>query len=855
MINHRYRIINELGAGGSGRVFLVEDILWNHAPRALKVLTNLPVPVPGGEDPFLTETSILLSLHHPHLVSLYDFDTVRQAPRPSLSGCRFFTMEYVKGLDALNWVIGIPPGPDRTRTIRTLLAQCLSVLSYVHERGIIHSDIKPQNLLVSGEPLGAIPPVVKLTDFGFSRTEAASSQASARGTLEYDAPEVLRGETVDQRIDLYSVGATFYHLVEGHCPFESTDPVALIKKILTDDPAFASPLWSEMPAMLAVVQSLLKKDPKDRPSTAHEAFSMLGVEELADQESDAVKQLIVPFVGREAELRRIRSIVRGEDSHTGSERPTAILITGLEGMGKSRLLDEVIRTARISGLRVFAASAVGGGIPYSGVRSLLRTLNVEIRSFADFDGASLPEGSRIVERYLEESDATKDSTDVFRPRDRDATVEALARFVIGCASRIPMTLVADDLDAMDENSVQVLQTIARDMPPGRATLVATSAADSVWTHAAPRVVRLPLTDLALADVISLAHSVLGRNEAVEALGTRLREVLGGMPIVILEALRALQGSVNAEYLCKNIETALTVIDRVIPSDADKLLLNRFSGLTPEKRLLFAFLCCFELPAPVAFAERYLALHPARIRTSLHDMKAAGLIAFNEDESRVAVSIARLKRVVYESLGADRMNLHRMIVAGMDAFSVEPSIPDLQEMAHQYNEMGEPDKASKYLERAAVRVLSLQAYQRALDLISRAIEAAQTAADPDRVMALQGWRADALLQAGRIKEAIDLGTSVLTTMSIPEELRHSLLRTVSLGRSRLGDFELAKEGLRELIAAARNEGERAELVQELVNIEINVGGFKKAEETCLAQLEVAEQLENDKLKGAIFTDLG
>ncbi len=855
MINHRYRIINELGAGGSGKVFLVEDVLWNHAPRALKVLTHVTDAAPKENDPFLTETSILLSLHHPHLVTLYDFDVIRQDPSATLSGCPFILMEYVKGSDALAWSRTLGPGRNRAKGIRGLFAQALSVLAYVHAHGIIHSDIKPQNLLVAGDGTGRPSPVLKLTDFGFSRRAGASPDAPARGTLDYNAPEVLRGERVDQRIDLYSVGATFYHLVEGHCPFEAEDPVTLVKKILADEPLFSSPHWEDIPAVRSTVEALLKKNPADRPPTAHAALSILGERTLDLQDSGDGHQFVAPFVGRESELQHIRGVVRKEEASHGDAHPTAILLVGSEGMGKSRLVDEVVHLARVGGLRVFSASAVSGGIPYSSVRPLLRMLNLEVGSFAEFRGAPLPEGSRFIEKYLAVSTAAIESDDGYRARDRDATAEVLARYIIDCASLIPLMLVAENLDGMDENSVQVFQTVARDMPPGRAVIVASSAVDSVWSLSAPQLDQIPLPDLAVGDVVHLTQALLGEGQAMEKLGTRLYEVLGGMPIVVLEALRAIHDSVNAEYLGGNIETALELIDRVIPRDADQLLVNRFSKLAPEKRIVFAFLCCFVNPVPVALLERYLPFHPARIRSAVQSLDAAGLTAMTEGETRVSVRMARLKRIVYESLGPVRAPLHAMIAHAMSSSTVDLSIAELQEIAHHCAKMGEPGRASEYLEQAALRVLALQGHQLALDLFARAMEAAQALGDPDRVLSLQCQKVEALLQAGRTKEAIELGTSILTNSPPPDDCRRRLLRVVSVGRSRLGDFELAKEGFRQLLEGLEDASERAELKQELVNIEINLGGFKNAEETCHAQLEIAEELDRDELKGAILTDLG
>ena len=847
MINHRYRITHELGAGGSAKVFLVEDTLQQNAPRALKVLTK-QAPVSSAEpDQFLAEVSTLLSLHHPHLVTLYDFDIIRQAPDRSLVGHPFLLMEFVKGSDALAWADSLPPAQTKVKALRTLFGQCLSVLAFVHAHGIVHADIKPQNLLMADVGASAIP-FLKLADFGISRREnSPTTTTPARGTLDYSAPEVLRGEGFDHRVDLYSVGATIFHLVEGHCPFEADDSVTLVKEILTTEPTFSSTLWSAMLDVRATVASLLNKAPADRPASALAALSML---EDGDNQTGTV-----PFVGRESELQRIHAAVHGPGASDPVAHPTAVLIHGPEGMGKTRLLYEAMRIARVGALRVFETAASGGGVPYSSLRPLLATLNAEASSFAAFRGVSLPEGNKLVRMLLAEPDAAADSDPAFRTRDREATVEVLARYVVECASLLPLLLFVDDADRMDENSAQVLQTVIREMPVGRTVIIGTASDESVWTGGNPTVEKIPLKDLTTDEVVCLAQSILGEDEIIGALGQRLHEILGGMPLVILEALRALQDSLDTKQLGAGVETALDVIERVIPRDADQLLLNRYKRLSTEKKIIFSFLCCFESPVPIAVLETHLPFHRASLRSALRSMEAAGLITVSSVDSRVAVRVARLKQSVYNSLSVDREGLHRMIATEMSSSSLEPSIAELQEMAYHFARTGEPEKASESLESAAARVLALQGHQHALALYRKAMEAAQSAGNPGRVLALQCRRAEALLRAGNTKDAVELGMSLLPNIPPADKLRRSILRTISAGRSRLGDFEEAKEGFSQLLAEATDENERAELTQELVNIEIALGGFRNAEETCLAQLEVAEELDHDELKGAILTDLG
>ena len=353
MINHRYRIVDKLGEGGSGQVFLVEDTLKRCQQSAMKILHREgPSRGLAGEQ-FRGEASILATLHHPNLVRVYDFGFVRKAEDRSLQDRHFLTMEYIDGVTVDNWYSGLRSDTDRALHLRHIILQALEVLDHIHRQGIIHFDIKPDNLLlISGGEKEHDLPLLKLTDFGFSITKEAALELPLRGTLEYTAPELLRREPFDHRIDLYSLGATLYQLIEGRCPFEAGDPVDLIKKVLTTDPEYGVSSGPGYVGFLPLLKGLLHKDPSLRYQSAGEAASALvaGAERPLATAFDHVPSPV--FTGRENEKKQIGAAI----SSLGREHPerpeVALLILGPEGIGKTALLTEMIRFARASDVPV-----------------------------------------------------------------------------------------------------------------------------------------------------------------------------------------------------------------------------------------------------------------------------------------------------------------------------------------------------------------------------------------------------------------------------------------------------------------------------------------------------------------------
>jgi serine/threonine protein kinase len=310
VINYRYKILRKLGEGGSGEVYLVEDTLRENWRVAMKVLRTSDQTIGDDEKSFRAEISTLLQLSHPNLIQVFDCGMIRSVDHANLGDRRYYTMEIIDGTDALAWCGLISDPESKAALLESLLFQSLSVLFYVHREGIIHYDIKPQNLMVVGVQAHDVIPVLKLTDFGFSVRGKTPSDLSLRGTLEYAAPELLQGEPVDHRIDLYSLGAAFYHLVEGRCPFEAAEPVELIKMALTQEALFVRAAHPAYDHLRRVIGLLMARNPAKRCQTAKEAGEILAADR-GDLMRHYFGYLSVPrFVGRKNQKEMIISALR-----------------------------------------------------------------------------------------------------------------------------------------------------------------------------------------------------------------------------------------------------------------------------------------------------------------------------------------------------------------------------------------------------------------------------------------------------------------------------------------------------------------------------------------------------------------
>jgi len=263
----RFVLENELGSGGMARVYLGRDEVLDR-PVAVKVLN----PVHGDTDigdRFEREGRTAARLAHPNIVQVYDAGEALFDGRET----SYIVMEYVPGgdLKALIDERGRLPGPELAR----LGGEVCAGLAHAHERGVIHRDIKPHNILLDEKGHA------KVTDFGIARaldTTQATRTGYFLGTALYSSPEQLQGHKVTSKSDIYSLGATLYQAAAGEPPFSGATPIEIASQHVSKSPVPPRQLGADVSeGMQALILDCLAKHPDDRP-TADEARSRLETE-------------------------------------------------------------------------------------------------------------------------------------------------------------------------------------------------------------------------------------------------------------------------------------------------------------------------------------------------------------------------------------------------------------------------------------------------------------------------------------------------------------------------------------------------------------------------------------------------
>jgi eukaryotic-like serine/threonine-protein kinase len=263
MVDDRYVLGEFLGSGGMGEVYLAHDGVLERAV-ALKVLRSQYVRDEEFAERFRREARSAASLSHPHIVQVYDKGETED-------GTSYIAMEYVPGGTLKEQIVR--RGPFADRETAAVGAQIADALGAAHERGVIHRDIKPQNVLVtaSGD--------LKVTDFGLARAASAVTSSATGvifGTAGYISPEQALGEPVGPRSDLYSLGVILYEMLTGELPFTADNSIAVCMKHVTEPPQPPKHLNPEISdGMDALVVKLLAKNPAGRYASATELLDDL----------------------------------------------------------------------------------------------------------------------------------------------------------------------------------------------------------------------------------------------------------------------------------------------------------------------------------------------------------------------------------------------------------------------------------------------------------------------------------------------------------------------------------------------------------------------------------------------------
>ena len=625
----------------------------------------------------------------------------------------------------LDRLLGRPLDVSRFLRIAIPLA---GALRHVHERGLIHKDIKPANILVDATSGG-----VWLTGFGIASRLPRERQAPAppeviAGTLAYIAPEQTgrMNRTVDSRSDLYALGVTFYEMLTGRLPFTAADPIEWVHCHIARQPLPPNEQISAVPGSLsAIVMKLLAKTAEQRYQTAAgvEADLRRGLEEWESHgridpfplgAHDASDRLLIPerLYGRG---RDIDALIAAFGRVVANGTPELVLVSGYSGIGKSSVVHELHR-ALVPSRGLFASGKFDQykrDIPYatlgqafqSLVRSLLSKSEAELGRWRDALRRALGSNGQLIVNLVPELELVigkQQPVAVLPPQDAQNRFQLVFRRfirVFACKEH-PLALFLDDLQWLDAATLDLLEHLLTHSEVWHLLLVGAYRDNEVSpSHpllqtleairkAGTRAQEIVLAPLGLDDVGQLISDAMHcEPERVQALAQLVQEKTGGNPFFAIQFFIALadEGLLTFDQVTRawqwNMERirAKSYTDNVVDLMAAKL-----QRLSPTTREALKLLACLGNVAPTATLALVHGETAEAIHAALWEAVHAGLV-FREDNAYRFLH-DRIQQAAYSLiLDEQRADIHlrigRALLASMTADELAEHLFDV---ANQFN---------------------------------------------------------------------------------------------------------------------------------------------------------------------------
>lgn len=526
-VGDRYRVERVLGRGGMGTVVAVVD---ERSGQSVALKRSLDVETGGDESgnaaPLQREYHTLKQLKHPNIIEALDFGVDEQGP--------YYTMELLSGADLRDLA------PVAWRHACLMLRDLASALSLLHSRRLLHRDVSPRNVRCDAHG------VPKLLDFGALATIGVS--VDVVGTPPFIPREALHGQPLDQRADIYGLGALAYWLLTGRHAYPVTTLVAL-EAAWRKTPEPPSVVDASIPPALdELVMSMVKPDPLARPSSAAEVCAKLEViAQLPPLSVEVAAQAYLSnpvMTGRAAE----NSVLRQRLRRAIAGRGGAVLIEGAPGLGRTRLLQETMLDATLEGVLVARAhartcSAEPYGAVQAWVKDLLESAPEDVTNAARAHRAILGHLFPAVHQRL---GGGKLSALPQEPSEVRARIQhTLRTWLMEIAQRRPLLLAVDDVHRCDEPSAALIASLALDAGAHSLLILTTLRAGSEAEAGAPiralrehssRIALRPLTGGAMEQ---LMRSLFGDAPNTRRLSDWVHEMSGGNPTRAMELVHDL----------------------------------------------------------------------------------------------------------------------------------------------------------------------------------------------------------------------------------------------------------------------------------------------------------------------------
>lgn len=675
LINGRYTVKRVLGHGGMGWVYDVIDAFHPERPVALKVMHGLA----RSESKlalFKAEFQIMAKLDHPNVARVYDFEVLHG------ESDALITMERIDG-QPLHRAL---PAPCDWKVVVEYAVQIFRAMSYVHSRRIVHYDLKPANILIDKNN------VVKVLDFGIASERPRAVGFGVMGTPAYMAPELLLGEGIaDHRADLYALGITLYELLSGSVPCASNDVYEFVQRPKSQH--IRLPENIGIPRWLGqIVEKLCAREPADRYPNANAVISAInalgGCHYELETATTRQSYVMTPrFSGRAREYEQVRTFL--EQRLRGQIKEPVLMVRGVSGVGKSRLMRELRQHAQLQRMVFFESNCYernpAENSPIAELLYQLVPLVEALGGTADLQKA-LPELVKLAPRLGRGRIYSESPKLSSIEGERARLYETTAEFFVQAAQRVPFALYINDLQWAGRGPAQLLSHLAQRIrddermgTPVRIALLGSYRSDEVHNTAIEETLRtirqqalandVELAPLGPAEISEVIRSMLGIDDVPETFLRRVAKETAGNPFFVQEVMRVLFEN-GAVYLDDGKwATKGDVGELGIPSSMAEVFRRRFSLFGTNEKNVLRILAVHGRPMQLGWLGEVLGSTQVAI-AALSSLEDKAVVLKQEGKSiTYNISHDRMRETLYADLSAtERRDWHKRLAETLESWT-------------------------------------------------------------------------------------------------------------------------------------------------------------------------------------------
>lgn len=802
MINRRFAVIKKLGQGRS-EIFLCKDLDFENRDIAFKVL-------PAGsskeeKEIFKREFETMLKLDHPNIIRAYEFGTIIElSENESFQiGSQYLAMEYFEGKILLDYDI------ESDAELNIIIAQICSALFYLHQSKYIYYDLKPENILVNkfeGKTL------IKLIDLGFARTNTENLTGKIAGTAEYLAPEILKNEAYDHRIDFYALGIMLYRLIYQKFPFSTSNQLEIYKEHIAAN--FDFPPSSYSVQLINVIKKLVNNNPNDRYFSAVQILYDLNIPITEDLSRNWGPVKV--FSNRIDILNIINRYIRVESSGE------IIIIRGFEGSGKSSIISE-LNSRYPNSIKVANDRRKSG---YNFVKFFLKKIIFNEIVFPNLTADLI----LIVNRIL--SNDSKNLT------------EDLRLIISKISNSTRFILLIDDFNLFDNFSLEIFKEIFPILQINGCNVIITEKSDLEFTSGfLSNFVELTLGPFTTDQTEELLEQTYADFLPLDKIKQLIRQYADFLPGNIVGFLKDI-------VLLNIIQFQYDGIKVVLDDNSEEVLNNLFQeiynirckSLTKEELGVSELLASFDTYPEKKHLLQLLNINESKLDDLINQLQQKNIL---HPQSSAIFTSEGIKNFIYSQI-PEKKTHHSLL-----AQKIREIIPGFNrvelsrhyQICEKYNEcytllMTEADDAEK---------IGALKYQKNIleQLLKLPLESGKNQEVKYQLCSLNH-------SLNIYKSAHDLSEELLQ-IEFDEDKKNSLLIIKGNSLIRMGKIEAGKEILKELLPYIKDETKKLKIMLDIAWGELELNNFEAAEKICKEVL--SNPLNQSEFRGDCYNLLG